>query len=366
MAHAQGSSSPGSRMKVAPAPFRLVSALVMATLLGFAAHPTRAFATEDAAEMSVQMQAAALGRANASVIGVRSQAIEDARSSSTLGADRRGSGVVIGADGLVLTIGYLILESERVDLMLDDNRSVPARVIAYDLATGFGLLQALAPLHVPVAPLGDASRLKLIEPLMFASGGAHGDVGMVSLVSNRAFSGYWEYQIDSALYTAPARSDHSGAGLFNSRGELVGIGSLLLSDTLGGEGAGEHPAVPGNVFVPIDLLKPILAELRENGLSHASLRPWLGLNCVEVDGHVQVLRVTEDSPADIAGLQQGDAIESVDGTEISGLETLWKALWRNPQAEREVVLEIRRNDEPQTLKLQSVDRMKTLRHPQGI
>ena len=191
---------------------------------------------------------------------------------------------------------------------------------------------------------------------MIVSGGEDGAISAAQLVSRRAFSGYWEYHVDGALFTAPARADHSGAGLFNGRGELVGIGSLLVSDALG-PGA---PQQNGNMFVPIDLLKPILPELRSRGSSAPSRRAWMGVNCVEAEGAVRVVRVNGDSPAEVAGLEPGDRIVRIDGTEVKALEVLWKTLWAGGAPEREVTLDIVRGGEPQTLKLQSVDRMKTL------
>jgi S1-C subfamily serine protease len=187
-------------------------------------------------------------------------------------------------------------------------------------------------------------------------------VSVARLVSRRPFSGYWEYHIDAALFTSPPRADHSGAGLFNGRGELLGIGSLLVLNAMGDD----HPRVPGNMFVPVDLLKPILAELREQGSSRSSRRAWMGLNCVEYNGQVRVTRVNDDSPAELAGLLPGDRILRIDGAEVNGLETLWKTLWRGDKAEREVTLDVRRGEMSKTFKVQAVDRMKTLRHAQGI
>jgi serine protease Do len=351
-------------MKVAPHRLRpLGLALLAACCCGCAgvvgAKPE---ASNPPAASAIEAQARALSQANAATIGLRVKAVEDARSSQTLGPVRQGSGVVIGNDGLVLTIGYLILEADQVELLLDGDRSVPARVVAYDQATGFGLVQSLVPLKLAPVPLGDASRLSGDDPLMIASGGDDGDVSMARMVARRPFSGNWEYHIDEALFTSPPRTDHSGAGLFNARGELVGIGSLLVADTMGAQ----YPHLPGNMFVPIDLLKPILAELRTEGERHMSRRPWMGVNCDEQDGQVRIIRVSQDSPAEVAGLQPGDRIVRIDGAEVSGLEALWKQLWRTDVAEREITLEIRRGNEAQTLKVQAVDRMKTLRHPQGI
>jgi serine protease Do len=308
----------------------------------------------------------ALAQASAAVVGVHTTAVADARSADTLGRERQGSGVLIAPNGLVLTIGYLILEADHVDLVFDDQRTVPARVVAYDLATGFGLLQALTPVRVAPVPLGSSASLAGDEPLMIASGAtddsASGDRSLARLVSRRAFSGYWEYHIEGALFTAPARRDHSGAALFNADGELLGIGSLVVADA---QAPGE-PRTTGNMFVPIDLLKPILAELIEQGASRSSSRSWLGLNCVETDSGIRIVRVSRDSPAEEAGLAPGDRILRIDGAAVSGLEAFYKALWRGGAAEREVQLDIERRGERQTLRVMALDRMKTLSKPQGI
>ncbi len=314
-----------------------------------------------AAELSIEAQSRALERAGAAMLGVEAQAVDGARSARTLGRERSGSGVLIG-NGLVLTIGYLILEAEQVDLVTADLRRIPARVTGYDQATGVGLVQALAPIGSAPVPLGRSSEVSREEPLLVMSGGEDGVASPARLVARRPFSGYWEYHVDGALFTSPPRRDHSGAGLFNLAGELLGVGSLYVTDALGAD----QPRLPGNMFVPVDLLKPVLAELQARGTTHASERAWIGISCVEADGSVKVVRVSDDSPADVAGLQAGDQILRIDGTEVAHLETLWKRLWSGGVPEREVTLEIRRDGEKQTLKVFSVDRAKTLRHAQGV
>ena len=334
--------------------------LCMAAASGAASPPALASAPVGS---ELEAMSRALQRAHAAVVGVRALAVENARSNAVLGRTREGSGVVIGNDGLVLTIGYLILEADQVQLELDEDRIVPARVLAYDVATGFGLLQALTPLRLAAVPLGSAATMAPKEPLMIASGGEDGAVSVARLVSRRAFVGYWEYRIDGALFTSPPRTDHSGAGLFNSRGELMGIGSLYVADTLG---TVDGPRIPGNMFVPVDLLKPVLDELRRDGRSRASHRAWIGINAIELEGQVRVLRVNDESPADAAGVQPGDSIVSIDGTAIAALDALWQSLWSGGAPEREVTLEIRRGEETKTLKVQTVDRMRTLRRAEGI
>jgi serine protease Do len=333
----------------------LLSALAAASVLA----STGAQAPPAGSEL--ESQSRALERAANAVLGVQSLAVANARSNSTLGRIRQGSGVVIGSDGLVLTIGYLILEADQVQLLLDDGRHLPARVVAYDLATGFGLLQALAPLNIAPAPLGRSGEVVAEDGLLIVSGEPAGQLSAARMVSRRTFAGYWEYRIDGALFTSPPRTDHSGAGLFNPRGELVGIGSLVVANAAGDE----SPRTPGNMFVPVDLLLPILPELRRSGASGASRRAWLGVNCVEQDGQLRVVRVSDDSPADDAGLRPGDRILAIDNTPVTTLEALWTRLWTG-EPERTVTLQIERGGSPQTLSVQTIDRNRQLRRASGI
>lgn len=332
-------------------------ALTAALLLGTACP---AFAQADRPQAAAE-SSRALERAANAVVGLQATAVAGAGSARTLGQARQGSGVVIDAEGLVLTIGYLILEAEQVQLVTDDQRRIPARVVAYDLATGFGLVRALAPLKLEPVPLGRARALEESQPLMIASGGEAGAISAVQLVSRRPFAGYWEYLVDDALFTAPPRPDHSGAGLFNERGELVGIGSLIVGDAAGGS-----RRLAGNMFVPVDLLPPILPELIARGRSSGSERAWMGVNCVEMAGRVRIVRVTEDSPADVAGLEVGDQILRLDGRPVPTLEALWRALWQGSGSRRAVQLEIERGGQAQTLTVHTVDRAATLRRAEGV
>ena len=304
----------------------------------------------------------ALTRANASVVGVQVRAAEGARSAETLGRERSGSGVVIGPDGLILTIGYLLLEADTVQVVTQDNRTLPARPVAYDLATGFGLLRPLLPLRgVAPVPLGSVKDATTGEALMAATGGEEGDVAMTQLVSKRAFSGYWEYHIESALFTSPPIGNHSGAPLFNQRGELLGIGSLFVMDAMG-----ENRRLPGNMFVPVDLLKPILAELQQTGSSKLSRRPWLGLTSSEQGGRVSVVRVNKDSPAQAAGLQPGDVVLAVDGAKVATLEAFYKQVWLHANPDDEIQLTVLQGADVKTITLKAVDRMSTMKKPAGI
>lgn len=341
----------------------LVAAVLLAALTGQAA---------TAQPPSAQEMIAALARANASVVGVRVMVDEEARSAETLGQHRRGSGVVIAPDGLILTIGYLMLEAEQIEIVTQDNKILPARAVAYDLATGFGLLRPLLPLRagsgVGAAVLGSSQPLQAGEALMAVTGpqaSDDGEVSMTRLVSKRAFSGTWEYHIDTALFTSPPllgnSVNHSGAPLFNQKGELVGIGSLLVSDA-----SGQNRALPGNMFVPVDLLRPILAEMQRSGSSAQSHRPWLGLNSSDQGGRIQIVRVSKDSPAELAGLEAGDVVLAVDGTKVATLADFYKKLWDRAAPDSEVSLTVLQGADVKTIVLKAQDRLQTLKKPSGI
>jgi serine protease Do len=264
-----------------------------------------------------------------------------------------------------------MLEAETIELITQDKKSIPARAVAYDLATGFGLIRPLVPLSgiQPVA-LGSALQSNTGDALMVGMGAQRitntdADVSMTQLVSKRAFTGYWEYHIDTALFTSPPMPNHSGAPLFNQRGELVGIGSLFVADVMGVRQA-LTARQPGNMFVPIDLLKPIMAELTLTGSSKPSKRPWIGLTSTEDGGRIQVVRVANDGPAQAAGLKPGDVVLAIDDTKVSTLEVLYKKLWDRAEPESEVTLTVQQGSDQKTMVLKPVDRMSTMRRPAGI
>ncbi len=287
----------------------------------------------------------------AAVVGVFARIPDDARTASVLGTERAGSGVVIDSNGLVLTIGYVVLEASQTLLRVNGQDPIPARVLGYDPDSGLALLRALEPLAVQPMKLGESSSVGIRDPVLIASAGMTPALSPAFVVSRSPFAGYWEYLLDRPLIVSPPHPTFAGAALMSAQGELLGIGSLSL-----GQVSFEDLLLPGNLFVPIDELKPILADLIVNGRPSGPARPWLGIYADETDGRVVVVRVAEDGPAANAGLATGDLLVSVAGVPVASLIELYRAVWAQGEAGVEVPLGIMRDAEHLHLTLTSMDR----------
>lgn len=289
-----------------------------------------------------------------SIVALRARVPDDAFTAGVLGTEREGSGVVINADGLVLTIGYLITEADEIWLTRHDGRVVPAHPLAYDQDTGFGLVKALGRLDLPAMPLGSSAEVGVGDRITFADGAGRLVEG--AIVARQEFAGYWEYLLEEAIFTAPAHPSWGGAAVVGEDGRLIGIGSLRLEMMEDGETAGI------NMSVPIDLLKPILDDLVRRGRTPAPPRPWLGAYSAERNGTVVVLSVAEGGPAEEAGLRQGDVIAELRDKEVHGLADFYRTLWSSGPAGIEVPLRVVRDGRENWVRIRSADRDALLRH----
>ncbi len=269
------------------------------------------------------------------VVAVHAEIRANARTMDTLGPSRTGSGVVIGADGLILTIGYLVMEAQNLYVLTRQGVSTQADFIAYDHDSGFGLLRARQPLGVKPMELGDGDALKQGAKLLVVSAGLGVPVTPVEVASRRTFAGYWEYLLESAIFTMPPHQAHGGAALIAPSGKLVGIGSLRVNDAPGPQIRGI-----GNMFVPVDVLKPVLAELLKSGRSGRKVWPWLGLYSQEYDGQLIIAKLAEGGPAEQAGLKRGDVILGVAGRKATNLIDFYRLIHARGGAVTEVPLDI--------------------------
>ncbi|UFX46520.1 S1C family serine protease [Bradyrhizobium sp. 41S5] len=297
-----------------------------------------------------------LDRALTSVIGLHSIIPPDAFSAETLGTERAGNGVLID-DGLVLTIGYLITEAATVWLHLGDGRAVEGHALGFDFESGFGLVQALGRLDIDPLRIGSSAATQVGDNVVL--GGAGGRTRSVAsqIAAKQEFAGYWEYLLDEAIFTYPAHPNWGGTGLINNAGELIGIGSLQLERERSGRA--EHV----NMIVPIDLLKPVLSDLRKFGRVDRPARPWLGMYTTEIDNRLVVVGVASKGPAARAELKTGDVILAVDGDKVTSQTGFYRKLWSLGTAGVDVPLTVYHEGVTFDVTLTSIDRMKLLKAP---
>ncbi len=297
-----------------------------------------------------------IDRALSSIVALHSIIPPDAFSAETLGTERAGNGVVID-DGLVLTIGYLITEAESVWLHRGDGRVVEGHALGFDAVTGFGLVQALGSLELDPLPLGSSAAAQVDDGVIV--GGAGGRTRSVAsqIVAKQEFAGYWEYLLDEAIFTHPAHPNWGGTGLLSAGGELIGIGSLQLERER--DGKAEHV----NMIVPIDLLKPVLDDLRKFGRVNRPARPWLGMYTTEIENKVVVIGVSDNAPAAHAELKAGDVILAVNGERVASQAAFYRKLWSLGSAGVDVPLTVHHEGVTFDVVLASTDRAKLLKAP---
>jgi S1-C subfamily serine protease len=292
----------------------------------------------------------------AAVVRINTHIAPEGRTVQGLGREREGSGILIDSDGLILTIGYLMVEAYAAEIVDNTGRTVPADVVGYDHETGFGLLRTIEPLKHKPMPLGKSADVKEGDPVLIASFGGPAMVAGAYIVGKREFAGSWEYLLDEALFTVPPHPAWSGAALINREGKLVGVGSLIVGDAArGGDKA------PGNMFVPIDRLSPILADLIAAGRTSGPGRPWLGLTTEELRGRLFVSRVTPGGPAEKAGIRRGDVIVGVSGEAPKDLADFYRKVWAQGSAGVTVALEVLQDSQVRHFDVKSINRLDHLK-----
>lgn len=292
-----------------------------------------------------------IDRAIAGVVALKSVAPANAFTARTLGTERHGHGIVIRQSGLVLTVGYLIIEAETIWLRTVDGRVVQGHALAYDQETGFGLVQAAASLDVPVLPLGSSAAIATGDSLIVAGGGGPDFAIAAQLVARQEFAGYWEYWLEEALFTAPAHPFWGGAAAIDERGAVIGVASLQV------EQGRDEKAASLNMVIPIDLLPPILDDLVKYGRQTKAPRPWLGIYATEVGERIVIAGVADDGPAEQAGVETGDILIAIADERPKSLADLWRRIWALGPAGVEVTLLVERQGRILGVTIKSIDRL---------
>src|SRR4051812_10674840 len=292
-----------------------------------------------------------------SVVGLRAEIPEDAFTAQVLGTLRAGSGVVIRDDGLVLTIGYLITEASTIWLTTNKGNVVGGFPLAYDQATGFGLVHPLGKLGVRAIERGSISSVRVGENVVMAGHGGTEHSLKATIFAKREFAGYWEYVLDEAIFTAPAHPQWGGAALIGSTGDLLALGSLLVQEKV------DAGTLQGNMLVPIDLLEPILDDMLKAGRSSRPPHPWLGMYTTDAGAKLGGPGIAPGGPAEKAGVKVGDMVLEIAGQKPDSLADLWRRVWRLGAPGAEVPLKLLRKNRLLEPRLISADRNDFLKKP---
>ena len=292
-----------------------------------------------------------------SMVLVHAEAPEEAFTASILGTERIGHGVVIGTDGLVLTIGYLITEAQSIWLTTYDGRVTAGHALAYDQATGFGLVLPLGRLDAPPIERGSASSLAVGDDVVVAGHGGLEHSLSAQIIAKREFAGYWEYLLEEAIFASPAHPQWGGTALLGPDGRLLGVGSLMVQAEAGGK------SIDANMFVPIDLLEPILEDMIKIGRPSRTPRPWLGMYTTEMNGQIVISGLVQNGPAHRAGIKLGDVVLEVADERVSRLAGLFRSIWSQGPAGAEIPLTLARSKRTTQVRVRSADRNDFLTKP---
>ena len=354
---------PGWRRRAAGT---VVAAVVWAAA---SAAPGTAYAVQGARAVPAQAGAprmpppsAGLGdltRFNSSVVRLDAKVPDDATSAQSLGGSRFGTGIILD-DRTVLTIGYLTLEADAVMVTTASGKRIPASVAGYDHGTGFGLVRTVVPLDGKPMALGDSDRVREKQRVL-TLGQGEPEATEIFVLSRKPFAAGWEYLIESPIFTFPPVNNWSGAALISADdGRLIAVGSLIVNDAASGQ-----PGVPGNLWVPVNLLKPIMAELLAKGRREGA-NPWLGMTTESVRGNLMVVRVAPNGPADTAGVSPGDIVVGVAGEKVGDQAEFYRKVWKQGPAGATIPLRVLKGGDVRDLSVKSIDRSDFLKKSTGI
>ena len=294
-----------------------------------------------------------------SIVSVRSIVSPEARTAASLGVEREGNGVAID-ENHILTIGYIVIESESIEIGLSDGRRLPAKLVGYDHTSGFGIIKSVVPLTMPPLQLGNSDNINPEQDLLILPSPNRGAGSIVRSVSRRPFTGWWEYFVESPIYTTPPNGLWAGAPILNGNGEILGIGSLFVSESVPGISS------PGNMSVPINLLKPILGELISSGRRKSKIQPYLGISSDDSNDQIIVTVVSKDGPAFQAGIKPKDIIVTINGSQISNLKSFYEKVWKSGEAGVTIELSVLRSGSLMNFKVKTVDRLDYFFKPQSF
>ena len=275
---------------------------------------------------------------------------ESAMTAELLGTERQSHAVQVSRDGLLLTVGYSILEANEIWLSNHRGETSEGILLAHDFNSGLALLKPAVSLGSSWLEAAPLSSISTGDEASILTSDSKSPL-RATIFTKQEFAGRWEYLLDEALYTTPLCESWSGAALLNKEGKLCGIGSLAL-----GLGISAGKVLPGNLFIPTELVMPHLEHMALYGETPEPRRPWLGVLVEEHEKELHVVGLYADGPADRAGIEPGHVVEAVNRQAVTTLAEFFRAVWTQGTAGSPIPLSIRDGEGSRELTLASVDR----------
>jgi len=257
-------------------------------------------------------------------VHLRAEIAESHPSAEILGTERAGTGTVVAPSGLVLTAHYLVIGSKTIEVTLDDGETQLGEVVGIDYASGLGVVKLRdgPQAHVAIRAIDDVQLGEEAFLVASVADGRRVDAGAVSSID--AFEAFWEYLLERAITVTVQNPGLGGGPLLDSHGRMIGVVALSLAEV------GKF-----TLAVPASLANPLLDEVARTGRYVAtSPRAWIGITCYALREHVVLAGVVTDSPAAQAGLEPGDVVLAIDGTEVRDRRTLYEQIWRHGTGDR--------------------------------
>jgi len=278
-------------------------------------------------------------------VGLRVKIPDAHPSAQILGTERMGSGMLVDASGIILTVNYVGLGAESVEVTLLDETRVAGQVIAQDFHSGLAAVK-IPGSGYPIVPAGSSDSLVTGQEIFIvaSAGGSQRRVNTGGITSLGPFDAFWEFQLERGIVTTAMNPGLGGGGLFDTAGALVGIVSLDLNEigrfTL---------AVPAeHWFAHRDEL------LREGRRTSRTPRAWIGFYCYVLREHVVVAGVLPGTPGERGGLRPGDVIVSIDDHPVTARAELYARLWTHRPGES-VRFHVFRDDSVRVVTVESTD-----------
>lgn len=287
-----------------------------------------------------------------SVVNLHATVARDHPSAAILGEERMGTGVVVDASGLILTVNYVVMGAATVQVSFLKGRRVRAEVVAQDFETGFALVR-IKRQGLVAARLAATDTLERGTPVIAVGSTAtqerRASGGHVTYLGE--FEAYWEYLLKRGIVTSAANPGYGGGGLFDVQGRLLGILYLNLNE-IG----------RSSLSIPVDAFRAHEEELVRYGrVTSRPRRAWLGVFAHALDEGVIVAGVVPGGPGERGGLREGDVIVSFDAEEISSRRDLYTRLWRHEPGDR-LALEVMRDNKVCRVEVTGGDRAEFFRH----